>query len=84
MGAALFPRRPSSEQFSIGCRRQTVIAIIESLNIEQAGIFFCQANPLGLGGRKARGLWQLTLDPGNGGIVSLEALQQPSIGASSA
>ena len=39
---------------------------------------------VGVGGRKAWGLWQLTLDPGNGGIVSLPALQQASIGASSA
>ena len=63
--------------------RQTVISNIETMGPWR---FFLWSKSIrvGVGGRKAWGLWQLTLDPGNGGIVSLPALQQASIGASSA
>ena len=57
--------------------RQPVISNIETF-------LRSKSIKVGVGGRKAWGLWQLTLDPGNGGIVSLPALQQASIGASSA
>ena len=56
----------------------TVITIIETSSPALRFSFVKQIH-LGSGGRKAWGLWQLTLDPGNGGIVSLPALQQPPL-----
>ena len=80
MGAALFPRRPSSEQFNVG--RQLLSPLLRHRALRWDFLLWSKSI-WGWGGRKAWGLWQLTLDPGHGGIVSLAALQPPSIGASS-